>query len=234
LGPKGFLETTMSRDAFLKRAVALLVALATLTACTTLDPYTGEKEVSKTTKGAGIGAAAGAVVGIISGDDSRERRKRALIGAGVGALAGGAVGYYMDRQEAKLREQLAGTGVQVVRQGDHIVLSMPGNITFPTDSADLNSSFYPVLDSVSLVLTEYDKTLIEIAGHTDSTGADEYNQALSERRGKSVADYLLSRKILAARIESFGLGEKYPVADNTTAEGRQLNRRVELTLVPLT
>jgi len=130
-----------------------------LTACATPHPYTGDKETSKTTKGAVIGAATGAVAGVISGDDSRERRKRALVGAGVGALAGGAVGYYMDPQEAQLREQLVNTGVQVVRQGDHIVLSMPGNITFATDSADLNSSFYSVLDSVALVLNEYDQTL---------------------------------------------------------------------------
>jgi outer membrane protein OmpA-like peptidoglycan-associated protein len=215
-------------------ALAVLVALALVAGCATFDPYTGEKETSKTTKGALIGAASGVVAGVISGDDSRERRKRALIGAGVGALAGGAVGYYMDRQEAKLREQLAGTGVQVVRQGDHIVLSMPGNITFATDSADLSSGFYPVLDSVALVLNEYDKTLIEIAGHTDSTGSDAYNQALSERRATSVADYLRSRKIASMRMEAFGLGERYAVADNATAEGRQLNRRVELTLVPLT
>jgi outer membrane protein OmpA-like peptidoglycan-associated protein len=205
-----------------------------LAACTTLDPYTGEQETSKATKGAAIGAAAGAVAGVISGDDSRERRKRALIGAGVGALTGGAVGYYMDRQEAKLREQLVNTGVQVVRQGEHIVLSMPGNVTFATDSADLSSGFYPVLDSVALVLDEYDKTLIEIAGHTDNTGTDAHNQSLSVRRASSVADYLRSREIVAMRMEAFGLGERYPVADNSTAEGRQLNRRVELTLVPLT
>jgi outer membrane protein OmpA-like peptidoglycan-associated protein len=214
-----------------------LGALATgmiLAACTTLDPYTGAQETSKATKGAAIGAAGGAVAGIISGDDSRERRKRALIGAGIGALAGGAVGYYMDRQEAKLREQLVNTGVQVVRQGDHIVLTMPGNITFTTNSADLNSSFYSVLDSVALVLNEYDKTLIEIAGHTDNTGSDAYNQELSVRRATGVANYLSTRKIVAMRMEAFGLGEKYPIADNSTPEGRQLNRRVELTLVPLT
>jgi outer membrane protein OmpA-like peptidoglycan-associated protein len=214
--------------------IASLAFATMLVACTTLNPYSGEKQTSKSTKGAVIGAASGAVAGVISGDDSRERRKRALIGAGVGALAGGAVGYYMDRQEAKLREQLTGTGVQVVRQGDHIVLSMPGNITFATDSADLNSGFYEVLDSVALVLSEYDKTLIEIAGHTDNTGSDEYNQSLSVRRATSVEDYLKSRKIAPLRMEAFGLGEKYPVADNSTTEGRQLNRRVELTLVPLT
>jgi outer membrane protein OmpA-like peptidoglycan-associated protein len=140
----------------------------------------------------------------------------------------------MDRQEAKLREKLVNTGVQVVRQGDHIVLNMPGKVTFATDSADLSSGFYSVLDSVALVLSEYDKTLIEIAGHTDDTGTDGYNQSLSVRRASSVADYLRSRNIVAMRMEAFGLGEGYPVADNSTPAGRQLNRRVELTLVPLT
>jgi outer membrane protein OmpA-like peptidoglycan-associated protein len=111
---------------------------------------------------------------------------------------------------------------------------MPGNVTFATDSADLSSGFYSVLDSVALVLNEYDKTLIEIAGHTDNTGTDAYNQSLSVRRASSVADYLRSRNIVAMRMEAFGLGESYPVADNSTPEGRQLNRRVELTLVPLT
>ena len=142
-------------------------------------PLYGERQVSKTTKGAGIGAAVGAVAGILTGDDSRERRKRALIGAGVGALAGGAVGNYMDRQEAKLRQQLQGTGVSVTRNGNNITLNMPGNITFKTDSADLRPDFFDVLNSVSMVLKEYDKTILEVAGHTDSTGSDQSQPALS-------------------------------------------------------
>src|SRR5690606_601518 len=162
--------------------VALLIA-----GCYTTDPYTGERTVSKTAKGAGAGAIAGAVAGILSGDDSRERRKRALIGAGVGALASGAVGKYMDRQEARLREELQGTGVSVTRVGDNITLNMPGNITFQTDSADLRPEFFGVLNSVALVLKEFDKTLVEVAGHTDSTGSEEHNQALSERRAGTVA-----------------------------------------------
>ena len=216
------------------RFISLFTILFGISACTTTDPYTGEEKTSHATTGAIIGAAAGAVVGAVSGDDSRERRNRALIGAGIGALAGGAVGYYMDQQEAKLRKQLEGTGVRVVRSGDNITLVMPSNVTFAVDQAAIDASFYPVLDSVALVLDEYDKTIIDVVGHTDSTGSHQYNQRLSERRADSVAKYLISQKVLAARIETFGMGETRPIASNATAEGRQLNRRVELTLIPVT
>ena len=202
--------------------------------CQTLDPYTQEPKTSRATQGAVIGAIAGAVVGLASGDDAVERRQRALIGAGVGALAGGAVGNYMDRQEAELRAELEGTGVSVVRDGDNITLNMPGNITFATNSSDLNPAFFGVLTSVSKVLKEFDKSVIEVAGHTDSTGSDAYNQALSERRSTSVAQYLQSQGINPQRMITIGLGETMPVADNGTAEGRQANRRVEITMVPLT
>jgi outer membrane protein OmpA-like peptidoglycan-associated protein len=212
-------------------ATAALIGLA---GCQTVNPYTGETQTSKAAKGAAVGAATGAVVGLITGDDSKERRERALIGAGIGAIAGGSVGYYMDVQEAKLRQQLQGTGVSVTRIGDNITLNMPGNITFRTDSADLNSSFFGVLDSVSLVVKEYEKTIIEVAGHTDSTGTDEYNQALSQRRAQTVATYLVGRGVMDQRIITVGAGESRPVATNETPEGRQLNRRVELTLAPIT
>ena len=212
---------------------AVFFLLITLVACTTINPYTGEKQVSKATIGAGAGAAAGAVVGVISGDDGRERRKNALIGAGVGALAGGAVGYYMDVQEAKLRQKLAGTGVSVTRDGENIILNMPGNVTFAVDSADINGDFFAVLDSVSIVIDEFDKTLVEVMGHTDSTGADEYNKTLSERRADAVAKYFQSRDIQSLRLAAYGYGEEYPVASNGNANGRSLNRRVEIALVPL-
>lgn len=215
----------------------ILIAIAVVTmlaACSTINPYTGEKQTSKVVKGAGIGAAAGAVVGLISGDDSRERRKHALIGAGVGALAGGAVGYYMDVQEAKLREKLAGTGVGVVRDGDNIILNMPSNVTFAVDSADISSSFYRVLDSVTLVVNEYDKTLIEVMGHTDSTGSEQHNQVLSEKRARSVSDYFNSREVTPTRLATYGYGENHPVADNSSDAGRAQNRRVEIALVPIT
>ena len=214
----------------------LIVAALTvgLPGCQTLDPYTQEPKTSSATKGALIGAAAGAVVGLASGDDAVERRQRALIGAGIGALAGGAIGHYMDRQEARLREELAGTGVSVTRIGDNITLNMPGNVTFATDSSDLRPDFFAVLTSVSKVLKEYNQTVVEVAGHTDRTGTDAYNQGLSERRADSVAQYLVSQGILRQRLITIGLGESMPVGDNSQASGRQANRRVEITMVPLT
>ncbi len=214
--------------------VLIMVAAATFVGCETLDPYTQESKTSNATKGALIGAAAGAVVGLISGDDAVERRQHAMIGAGVGALAGAAVGNYQDKQEAKLRAELQGTGVSVTRIGDNITLNMPGNVTFATDSSDLSPAFFDVLTSVSKVLKEFDKTVVEVAGHTDSTGSDAYNQGLSERRAGSVAQYLQSQGVMSQRLITVGSGEARPVADNGTTDGRQANRRVEITMVPLT
>lgn len=216
---------------FLK-PVALTASALVLVACTT-NPFTGEREASNKAKGAAIGAAVGAVIGALTGDDADERRERALIGAGVGALSGTAVGHYMDRQENKLRAQLAGTGVRVVRVGDELVLSMPGNITFDVNRAELRADFYDVLNSVVLVLDEFDKTLIDVAGHTDSTGSFDHNLTLSQRRAGTVGSYLQSQGVEPMRIYTDGYGPNYPVADNGTPEGRQLNRRVELVLKPL-
>lgn len=220
------------------RSIALILATAVVTfaiaGCETLDAYTQQPKTSSATKGAAIGAAAGAVAGLISGDDAVERRQHALILAGVGALAGGAVGYYMDRQEAELRAELQGTGVSVTRDGEHITLNMPGNVTFKTDSADLSPAFFDVLNSVAKVMDKYEKTVVEVAGHTDSTGSDSYNQALSERRASAVAQYLASQGVDRQRLITVGVGESRPVADNSTAEGRQANRRVEITMVPVT
>ncbi|HLT89398.1 MAG TPA: OmpA family protein [Woeseiaceae bacterium] len=220
------------------RRMTLIVttALASLAVggCQTLDAYTQQPKTSSAAKGAAIGAAAGAVVGLVSGDDAVERRQRALILAGVGALAGGAVGHYMDRQEAKLRAELQGSGVSVTRIGDNITLNMPGNVTFRTDSSDLSPAFFDVLNSVAKVMKEFDKTVVEVAGHTDSTGSDAYNQGLSERRAAAVAQYLTSQGIDRQRLITVGMGESMPVADNATAEGRAANRRVEITMVPVT
>jgi outer membrane protein OmpA-like peptidoglycan-associated protein len=217
-----------------KSLFAIAGIAAILSGCETLDPYTGESETSKATKGALIGAAAGAVAGLMSGDDAVERRQHALIGAGVGALAGGAVGHYMDQQEAELRAELEGTGVSVTRDGDNITLNMPGNVTFDTDSAALRPQFFSVLNSVGKVLTEFDQTVVEVAGHTDSTGSDSHNMNLSQRRANTVGEYLYTQGIMDQRIITIGLGEHHPIADNATSEGRQLNRRVEITLVPVT
>lgn len=211
-----------------------VVALTALTACTTLDPYTQEQKTSNVSKGAAIGAAAGVVAGLITGDDSSERKKRALILGGIGAVGGAGVGAYMDRQEMRLRQRLEGSGVSVTRVGDNITLNMPGNVTFAVDRAEISAGFYEVLDSVALVINEFNKTYVEVAGHTDSSGANAYNQTLSEQRAGSVAAYLQSRQVMPDRLIVVGAGETRPIATNETAQGRQINRRVEITLVPLT
>lgn len=220
------------------KAIKLIVAVTgigvILAGCETLDAYTQESKTSSATKGAIIGAVSGAVVGLVSGDDAVERRQRALIGAGVGALAGGAIGNYMDKQEAQLRAELEGTGVSVTRIGDNITLNMPGNITFATNSSDLSPQFFDVLTSVGKVLKEYSKTVVEVAGHTDSDGSDSYNLSLSQRRAGAVAQYLEGQQINPQRIITVGMGESRPVADNSSAAGKQQNRRVEITMVPVT
>ena len=187
----------------------------------------------KTKQGAAIGVAAGVVAGLLSGSSATERRQRALIGAGVGAIAGGAIGNYQDRQERALREQMAGTGVEIVRQGDNITLSMPDNITFGFDKADLQPQFYPVLDNLARTLNEYNQSIIEVAGHTDSVGSDTYNQELSMRRAYAVGNYLMARGLMRDRFIITGAGKTRPIATNETEAGRAKNRRVELTLVPL-
>lgn len=220
----------------MKRLSIMLVAAAfALTACTSQDPYTGEEGVNNTTIGAGIGAVAGALGGYLIGKGSSDdRRKRALIGAGIGALGGGAIGYYMDQQEAALRQKLRASGVSVTRVGENIILNMPGNVTFATDSADVNARFYEVLNSVALVLQEYDRTLVDIYGHTDSTGSAQYNQQLSQRRAQSVAQYLVGQGVNGQRLLVQGMGETQPIATNDTAAGREQNRRVEIKISPLT
>jgi outer membrane protein OmpA-like peptidoglycan-associated protein len=219
---------------FIRVGGLVLASTLLLTACMTTDPYSGEDRTSKTARGAGIGALAGAAIGVLSGSDAEERRKRALIGAGVGALAGGAVGQYMDRQEAKLREELRGSGVSVTRVGNDLVLNMPGNITFPVNGYSVRSDFYPVLNSVTKVLQEYDRTYIDVIGHTDITGPHDFNMRLSRQRADSVGQYLQAQGINGTRVLTHGVGPDYPTATNDTADGRQQNRRVELVLRPIT
>ncbi|NIB41682.1 OmpA family protein [Pseudomaricurvus alkylphenolicus] len=221
-----------------KRFTGILTGLCLLGAlpgCTTFDPYTGEEKTTNTAIGAGVGAGVAAVLAYLDNrdDDSRKRNQRILAAAAGGAAIGGGIGYYMDVQEAKLRKQLRGSGVSVERVGDNINLIMPGNITFATDSSNIASDFFPILDSVALVLKEYNRTLVVVGGHTDSDGAASYNQTLSEGRASSVTGYLSSQGILKDRLETVGFGESQPVASNSTAEGKQLNRRVEITLVPV-
>ena len=210
--------------------VAAVAAAVALAGCAATEDFATNPEKQKTRKGAGIGAAGGAVAGLLI----EGGWQGALIGAGVGALAGGAVGNYQDKQEAKLRQQMAGTGVEVVRKGDNITLDMPGNVTFAFDSAQLNPQFNPVLDKVAQTLVEYNQTVIQVAGHTDSTGSHAYNMKLSEQRANSVRTYLAGRGVPAQRMHTVGAGPDYPVADNATPEGRAQNRRVEITIVPVT
>ena len=220
-----------------KTMIAGLVAAGiamTITGCAT---YTGQTSApddpNRTQRGALIGAAIGVAAGLLTGDDAVERRQHALVGAGVGALAGGAVGAYQDKQEAELRRQMAGTGVDVVREGDNITLNMPSGITFDFDSATVKPQFQPVLDNVAATLVQYNQTVIEVAGHTDSVGSDQYNQALSQRRANAVSAYLGSRGVLSQRMITVGAGESRPIATNDTDAGRAQNRRVEVTLVPV-
>jgi outer membrane protein OmpA-like peptidoglycan-associated protein len=210
----------MQKTAFLAIAGALA-----LTACTT-NPYTGEQQASKA---ATYGAGAAAVCGLVGAIDSGKHARNAALGCGI---VGAGVGAYMDVQEAKLREQLEGTGVRVVREGDNIRLVMPGNITFQTDSYNLRGDFYPVLNSVGEVLSKYGDTTIRVSGHTDNTGSRAYNQTLSERRAGSVADYLVTRQVIRSRMLVQGLGFDQPIADNGTSQGRAQNRRVELYILP--
>lgn len=216
--------------------ITLVIATSLLlSSCAT---YTGQTNApddpNRTRNGALIGAAIGAVAGILSGDDALERRQRALVGAGVGAVAGGAVGVYQDRQEAELRRRTAGTGIEVTRDGDVIKLNLPDGVTFDFGKANLKPQFYPALDQVASTMAEYNQTVVEVSGHTDSIGSDQANQALSVQRANSVSNYLMGKGLVRERFEVVGMGERYPVASNDTDSGRAMNRRVEIRVVPIT
>jgi outer membrane protein OmpA-like peptidoglycan-associated protein len=215
---------------------ATCAVMLTLSGCMTYDPYTDDKQVSKATTGAAIGAGVAAIGAAIANrnDDARDRNQRVLAAAAAGGAIGGGVGYYMDRQEAKLRAQLRNTGVSVMRDGDNLTLIMPSNITFATNSFNLMPAFNEVLGSVAIVLKEFDKTLLEISGHTDSVGSDSANLNLSDRRARSVTSALQVQGVSLDRILATGYGESRPVADNGTMEGQAKNRRVELVLIPIT
>jgi outer membrane protein OmpA-like peptidoglycan-associated protein len=213
-----------------KTSLPFALSAALMSGCTTLDAFTGENQISGTSKGAIAGGLLGAVLGAATAPKA-DRAKRALIGAGIGGVAGGGVGFYMDNQEKKLREELVGTGVQVSRTEEgQIDLIMPGNITFDVSSAVVQESFKPTLASVARVLSEYEDTLVTISGHTDSSGSNEYNQLLSEQRASAVANIILESGIVFERVAAVGYGEDQPSADNAKANGRAENRRVEITL----
>ena len=212
-------------------SLGLVAALLPLSACVT-DPETGNRTISKSA----IGGLGGALGGYLLGDlvGGKRDRTEKIVGAGIGAVAGAGVGYYMDEQERKLRAQTAGTGVNVIRDGDNLVLDMPSEVTFAVDSANIDSGFRNTLDQVATTLTQYEKTYVDVLGHTDSTGSDAYNQGLSERRASSVSSYLSSRGVQSARLATRGYGESQPKASNLDEQGRAANRRVEIRLVPVT
>jgi len=212
---------------------AIAAALLSTTAACITDPETGERHISKQAIGAGVGAVGGYLLGDLIG--GRNDRAERLIGTGVGALAGAAVGSYMDRQEQELRRRTAGTGVEVERQGDELVLTMPSGITFAYNRYDIQPQFQTTLDQIAQTLTAYPQTMIDIYGHTDSTGSDAYNQTLSENRAQSVASYLSAKGVQPARMATRGFGEtQLAVNPEQTEVDRQANRRVEIRIVPVT
>ena len=227
------MNTTPAQVSLNKKIFAMLISVTLIAGCATSDPFTGEKETNKTSQGALWGALGGVLLGAATAG-KKDRQARMLRAAGIGAVAGGSVGFYMDKQEDKLRMQLQSTGVSVTRNGDSIILNMPGNVTFATNSSNISADFYRVLDSVALVINEFEKTYVDIVGHTDSTGAQQYNQTLSEARASSVARYLESQKVLPQRIITKGAGPAQPIASNDTPAGRAMNRRVEIILTPIT
>lgn len=208
-----------------KSLLMSILALVMLVSCA-IDPYTGQSKVSNTAKGGVLGAAGGAIIGGIAGGG-----KGALIGAAAGGVTGAGVGGYMDLQAKALRQELQGTGVSVKTVGEKIVLVMPGNITFSTNSYTIKDSFKPVLTSVSKVLKKYDKTYVQIVGYTDNTGTASINNTLSYNRANAVANYLKLKGVSANRMLIEGKGSKNPIASNSTASGREKNRRLEITLV---
>lgn len=219
----------------MKQPTILLTALCIAiggSACTTINPYSGEEQTSNAVKGGAMGAAAGALVGVLS-SSKKDRGKGALIGAASGAALGGGIGYYMDVQEAKLRQKMKGTGVSVTRQGDNIILNMPNSVTFDTNSSQVKAAGANTLSGVAMVLKEYEKTRVNVVGHTDSSGGRDLNMRLSQERADSVGSNLITQGVDASRISMSGVGPDQPVASNSTAAGKAQNRRVTITLSPL-
>ncbi|WP_439472429.1 OmpA family protein [Brevundimonas sp.] len=210
-----------------------IAALLGAAACTTTDPYSSTPRRNNTGTGVIAGALGGALLGYLTNtSNSEEGRKNALIGAGIGALGGAAVGQYMDRQQRALEAELSGTGVGVARQGDNLILRMPSDVTFATNQSSIDSRFLATLDDVARVLQQYDQSMVDVIGHTDSSGGDAINQPLSERRASSVASYLIDRGILRERLYVAGVSSRNPIADNSTTQGRAQNRRVEILIRP--
>ena len=218
----------------LKKTLMAVVAVASTSGLMACQPTPGGgilQDNQRTAIGAGVGAAAGAALGTLVGGNDR---RNALVGAGIGLLAGGAVGQYLDQQQRDLEANLAGTGAEVERQGDQLLVTLPSQITFAFDQATIQPQFYPALNNVAATLQQYPSSYIDVVGHTDAQGTDQYNQQLSQQRADAVAQYLMSRGVSPARIQAYGRGESAPIASNATEAGRQANRRVELIITPAT
>jgi outer membrane protein OmpA-like peptidoglycan-associated protein len=218
----------MSKKRIFTAGIAAL-SLVTVSACVT-DPNTGEQKVSRTAIGGVGGAALGYLLGgLVGGKTGR------IVGAGIGGVAGGVIGYQMDQQIKELKEQTAGSGVDVTEtpDGESILVNLPNGVTFAVDSTQISPTFQGTLDTIANSLAKYPDSLIDVMGHTDSTGSESYNLDLSKRRADAVANYLTLRGVSRARIETVGYGETYPVADNSTPEGRSMNRRVEIRITPI-
>lgn len=209
-----------------KKIIASLFLGTTLIGCTATDDLGGFSGRGKGTVG---GAAAGALIGQLIGKDT----KSTLIGAGVGSLLGLTWGAYLDKQEAALKDSLKDTPVKISREGENLNINLPGGVTFASDSATISQSFYSSLNDIANVLVQYPESKILVNGYTDSTGGDAHNQALSERRANSVANYLASQGVARNRIIATGYGKSNPIASNSTESGKQANRRVEVKIIPL-
>ncbi len=221
-------------NAMTKSGIAAALAVTMLGGCATYTGQTSDpNDPNRTQRGALIGAGIGAVAGLLSGKDATERRQRAMVGAGIGGIAGAGVGAYQDRQEAELRRQTAGTGVDVQRDGDVIKLNLPDGVTFDFNRTEVKPQFYPALNSIAQTIGQYNQTIVEITGHTDNVGTLAANQTVSERRAQSVAAYLAGQGVQQVRMETRGYNYQYPVASNDTEQGRALNRRVEIRLIPV-
>ena len=213
----------------MKRPVLMSAAAALLLAGCATDPNDPNRN---TQQGLLIGSGLGAMIGAISGDDPEERRRRAAAGAVIGGLAGGVTGSILDRQEAELREQLASDGVVINNTGDELIVSFVDDLLFAVDSAQVLPSQRNQLVALANNLRRYPDSIVRVTGHTDNTGEAAYNQQLSGRRAGAVSNVLVGAGVASSRIAASGQGEAQPVASNLTPEGRALNRRVDVVIVP--
>lgn len=214
------------------KAVVAAIGLSaiTLAGCTT--PINSPDNPNRNTQtGALIGATMGAIVGATRADDSDDKRRNAILGAAIGGGLGAIGGNILDRQEAELREQLGGQ-VGIVNTGDRLIVTMPQDILFATDSATLTGGLQADLSTLAQSMNRYPDTTVQVIGHTDNTGTPEYNQGLSERRANAVSSVLIASGVAPSRIFSFGRGESTPITTNLTEEGRAQNRRVEIVIIP--